>query len=172
MGERSDWSEQVGGDGGGLTAVSGSGGQAWGVSHLIHICAGFGTCLEESNSMLPSQLWGGEMRRVDKGGGSPWSPNSPWPPSRASPDRPAPSALSSWPPCHTCSPAADAAPLQRHSGSKRAGGVKLGPAHLHGPLTLQVLPSPPSLQNGFHLFDAFHPVLNVLEGFLICDVIH
>ena len=48
----------------------------------------------------------------------------------------------------------------------------MGPAHLHGPLTLQVLPSPPSLQDGFHLFDAFHPVLNVLEGFLICDVIH
>lgn len=49
-----------------------SGGGHGDVSHLIHICAGLGTCLEESDPMLPSKLWGGGRRReVGKG----WQPS-------------------------------------------------------------------------------------------------
>lgn len=43
-------------------------GWARGMSHLIHICAGLGTGLEESDPMLASQLWsGGGRREVGQG---------------------------------------------------------------------------------------------------------
>lgn len=39
------------------------------------------------------------------------------------------------------------------------------------PLTFTA-PGLPSLQEGLYLFDAFHPVLDILEGFFIRDVIY
>ena len=40
------------------------------------------------------------------------------------------------------------------------------------PSSSRFYPVPPPLWNCPHLFDALHPVLNILEGFLICDVIY
>lgn len=144
------------------------------MSHLIHIHTGFGAGLEKSDSVLPSQLEGGHGKKSWINGSSQVvrHPTSSWP-SQAS-SRTLPRLALTLSACSFCTfllaSMSHLFPRRRRSTPAEAFWEQKGKTSKAGSCSSSQCPSCSRFCP--HLFDALHPVLNILKGFLICDVVY